>query len=130
MSWMVRAGIGAASGLVVLGAVLTVVVCRDAYPSRHQYPALVSGTLTEPEAVDLTRKAIADSGRKGANFMPLSWGTREHSGKRETVLARNTMDPNRGYVRWEHNRADPANMLHVTIEKREGTVRCRVHEVK
>ena len=130
MKWMKRIGTGVAVGAALLITVLAVAIYRDTHPPAHVYQTADSNTLTEPEAIDFTRRAISDSGRKADEYTMLAWGTREQHGTPERVLARNAIDPNRGYVIWQHTGADPAKTVHVVIEKHDRTLECWVHKVK
>ena len=127
---MKRIGIGVAVSATLLITVIAIAIYKDAHPPAQVYQAANTNTLTEPEAIVFTRQAISDSGRKADEYTTLAWGTREHHGAPELELARNTLDPNRGYVIWQHNGADPAKTVHVVIEMHDRTLECWVHKVK
>lgn len=117
-------------GLLLLVAASGIAWYIDTHPPIYRFPSEQSGILAESEAVAITQRAIDASGRNSSEFSTLAWGTREYEGKPEQTLARNTLNPNRGYVIWRHSSGDPTKTVHVYIEKSDGSCECIVSKVK
>ncbi len=130
MKWIKR--IAAIAGLLalLLGAAVAITLYIETHPRAHEFAVTRAGVLTESEAITITHEAISRSGRNQNEFTALAWGTREWEGKPERVFARNTIDPNDGYVIWKHSSGDPARTLRVSIEKHETAFKCKVHRAK
>ena len=125
-----KSTIGIWLGLVLLIAAGGIARYIDTHPTIYRFPSEQIGFLSETEAVTITRRAIESSGRNPGEFAALAWGTREFEGKSEQTFARNTLNPNGGYVIWKHASGDPAKTVHVHIEKHDGSCECIVSTVK
>jgi hypothetical protein len=81
--------------------------------------------LTEDVAVELTRKTLEEEGFDVASMTPQPFW---HNDPR--VFARNTINPNNGYVLWGDPHHAPAWEYSVTIEKNGSDVWGRVYRPK
>ncbi len=126
MKWIKRIALGAAVLILLLLAVVAAALYVKAHPKIYRFPARVAGTLTEVEAIAVAREAITASGYNPQEYAPFAWGTREWGGKPERILARNTINPNDGYVVWHHASGGPGTTLYVYIDKRDRTCACTV----
>lgn len=125
-----KSTIGIWLGLALLLAAGGIARYIDTHPPMYRFPAEQAGVLAESEAIAITQQAIKASGRNSSDFTALAWGTREYEGKPEQTFARNALNPNGGYVIWQHASGDPAKTVHVHIEKRDGSCECIVSKVK
>ena len=125
-----KSTVGIWLGLLLLIAAGGTARYIDTHPPIYRFPSEHIGILTEAEAVAITRQAIESSGRNPNEFTAFAWGTREYKGRSEQTFARNTLNPNGGYVIWKHASGDPAKTVHVHIEKHDGSCECIVSKVK
>ena len=97
--------------------------------SSYRSPIADTDRLTEQVAVSITRQAIGDAGYDASAAEPACY--RQPCGASEPYFARNTLDPNRGYVLWRFkSNSRTAYQLSVTIERRGDRLLCSVGRVK
>lgn len=111
--------------LSVMGSVVYRSLCPPMFTSRAE-----ADMLSEALAVSLTSNAVAQSGRPVREYQALAWGERRYHDHAERLFARNELDPESGYVLWQHQSKDPSKTLCVRVCRSGDMYQCRVHEAK
>jgi len=119
--------LGVATLLLVLACGLSLAACDSEY--THRSSIAPTDRLTESVALSRTREAIRHAGYDPSSVEPVCYGQPCESS--EPYFARNTLDPNRGYVLWRF-KADTRTkyQLSVTIERQGDQLTCSVGRVK
>jgi hypothetical protein len=81
--------------------------------------------LTEDVAIDLTKRTLVAEGIEVSAMEPQRFWTND-----PRLFARNTINPNQGYVLWGNPQHGPMWEYHVNIKKNGSDVRCRVYRPK
>jgi len=91
----------------------------------YEYQVGQGEELSEEMALDLTKKALIDSGLDGSFIYAVPF----HPGGSD-LFARNTIDSNRGYVLWQKEGNDTKYAYIVYLERSEGQVTVTINEPK
>lgn len=119
--------VGVAAVLLVGLVVVAPAIYRNLNPHKHKFSVPAESELTEELAVDLTRQTLEAEGFNVNDIIPLAWGSREYKGKPEQFLARNTIDPDEGYVLWN---CGDSGWRSVWIEKKQHEAVCQAFRCK
>ena len=115
--------IAAALGVLIVFAIAVVVAFMWPWirPSpTHRFPIPPGTILTEPVALEFSKKALAAYGEDSAVMHPLPYNGEGH------YFAVNRSDPDSGYVQW----TTPQASYGVRVEKEGQQIVCRVHRSK
>ena len=85
--------------IVIFLVVLAYSIYSDVVGYSHSFPVNSDFKFTEANAIDLSGRALNQSGIDVAQYVPIPWGPPD-STSTEKLFARNTLNPNNGYVRW------------------------------
>jgi hypothetical protein len=97
--------------------------------STYRYEIAAAGPLTEEVVLDRARAAIGQAGYDPGSVEPVCY--RQPCATPEPYFARNTIEPNSGYVLWRFkSNTRTLYQLSVSVERKRNQLRCTVGEVK
>lgn len=103
-----------------------ITIYRDTHPPVHRYTLPHAQALTEAVAISYTRQALADEGKSVLEMVPVPYWPEPQfvdNPDGERLFARNTVNPNHGYVIW-------SNGYSVRIQHDGDAVLCKVFTMK
>jgi hypothetical protein len=110
---------------VALGALVVVWHSRSTY----RYEITAGGPLTEEVVLDRARDAIRQAGYDPGSVEPVCY--RQPCATPEPYFARNTIEPNSGYVLWRFkSNTRTLYQLSARVERKRDQLWCSVGEVK
>lgn len=96
----------------------------------RQYSFSEFGPLTEEIAIKYSKRALESSGHDTSELAPDEYWNEYPEGHVERLFARNTIDPNRGYIVWVPKPGSDLDLatsrFKVRVRKDENGIHCRV----
>jgi len=97
---------------------------------KYVFDVQTSLPLTEEVVLLYTKKALIKGGKGSIEMRPVRFRHTYPEGHKEFYFARNTIDPNDGYVLWKVDNSGRRWNYTVTISMHENEVICEIHRPK
>ena len=119
--------------MIAVLLMIVIVGCTIYYDisgKSYSFPVDSKFKLTEENAIEMSKRALIEAGLEIEQLVPIPWGP-PNSEANEKLFARNTIDPNNGYVLWAfRNNEVPRRGYSVQLELKGDAIIANVGKFK